>query len=665
MDAAVFRSNEQWESWIWTELLAFDNTLPDYGVKAYLESSGHLPFGISLLLMSPDFLLRHEWNGDALIPDDAASRQGHLTNGKQLRQDWNQRQLKELVCELHKYDIKVIFSIFCNDLNEVFHREFIREFCDVPGFNPLSALKDGRDAGKLFEQKLEQVIIDYGFDGWHGGDTIACPWDISHICYGSDQLFDRFREQYGIADVPATMLTVGDDWSEQRKRLKWLISSYKKEWSEFLLDGWHRFWRGCIDTVHRLNGLVVVNSPNTKLVFGALQYMALDYRKLDEMGIDRLVVETNTTSAALLWHKRDYLHEFSAVMAEMTAAMPHTGIIMMPCMQDTVECYDAIAHAPGMFERDFMILAAQQIIRGGRCRKCADGVMICLGDALEKHHWKTINTLLNRTGNIRVESSGELVWLADAASFDLLVDDHWKNGTWSPAYQTGKLKEFSSVDISCITVPDELENITVPLFVPNFHLLSNDLQRKLLGSGKALVLTGDLAGMELPESASGVCLQGQGDFIMGCVLVNWKNTVPGIKQILHRESKPFDPAESFSLYTACYPRMDIPDEFWKAAAAEIRKALGKTALKDAGESVQLLCQHTVEGSKRYIVFSREWFYQRFYLEPECVPAEIATQSTFPVFPVRVSDGYVASTDDIPLKPHVPPQGCCVFEIYGR
>ena len=279
MNTNNFQSNDLWESWIWTELLAFDNTLPDFGVRAYLDHSCHIPYGISLLLMSPDFLLRHAWDADAFIPADAASRQGHLTNGKQQRQDWTQKQLKALVQELQKYNIKVIFSIFCNDLGDVFHREFINEFCEVPGFNPLLKLKDGRDAGVLFCEKLGEVIADYGFDGWHAGDTIACPWDIGHICYGPDQLFNRFREQCSITGIPEELKSTGSDFSLWRKRLDWLVASYPVEWSDFLLENWHNFWQVCIDTVHRLNGVVVANSPNTKSVFGALQYMALDYRK--------------------------------------------------------------------------------------------------------------------------------------------------------------------------------------------------------------------------------------------------------------------------------------------------------------------------------------------------------------------------------------------------
>ena len=665
MNPEVFQSNEMWESWIWTELLAFDNTLPDYGVQAYLKHSEHIPYGISLLLMSPDFLLRHHWNPDEFIPADSASRQGHLSNGRRQRQDWTQSQLHSLIKELQKYNIKVIFSIFCNELGNVFHREFISEFCEVPGFNPLLKLKDGRDSGSLFTSKLKEVISDYGFDGWHAGDTIACPWDIGHICYGPDQLFDRFRNEYSITDIPNDLMSTGSDFALWRKRLDWLVASHFEKWSNFLLENWHKFFQDCIDIVHELNGLVVVNSPNTKSVFGALQYMALDYRKLDKMGIDRLVVETNTTSAALLWHKRDYLLEFSAVMAEMSAAMPNTKILMMPCMQDTVECYDAIAHAPGMFERDFFILAAQQIFRNGQYKRCADGVMICLGDALETHHWKMLNNLLNQTADVKTSKSGELVWLLDTNSFDLLRTDHLKYGTWSPSYQVGKIKEFSSIDISAITVPEELDHIDSPLFVPNFHLLKKNTVQKLLDCGKPLVATGDLNRMNLPSSVSGVCLSRQHDYPMGCVLINWSGDSFGIEEISCDEKLEFDPTGKFNLYTECYPRMDIPDEFWRNAALKIRNMLNPTALQNADQSIQQIYQYTTEGKHRYIVLSREWFYQTFFLNVGDSPAEIKVKSNFPVFSVSVNKGYLASRDDIPLRLHVPPQGCCVFEIENK
>lgn len=46
-----------YEAWIWTELLAFDNTCPDQGVDVYIERLAFTPMGISLLASDSDFIL--------------------------------------------------------------------------------------------------------------------------------------------------------------------------------------------------------------------------------------------------------------------------------------------------------------------------------------------------------------------------------------------------------------------------------------------------------------------------------------------------------------------------------------------------------------------------------------------------------------------------------
>ena len=53
-------SHNKQETWIWTELLAFDRDLPDCGVKAYLDRLGFIPTGISALLSAVDFVLFHK-----------------------------------------------------------------------------------------------------------------------------------------------------------------------------------------------------------------------------------------------------------------------------------------------------------------------------------------------------------------------------------------------------------------------------------------------------------------------------------------------------------------------------------------------------------------------------------------------------------------------------
>ena len=44
---------------LWIELIGFDNTLSDYGVKEFLSRTNFIPKAISFLLVSPDFVNTH------------------------------------------------------------------------------------------------------------------------------------------------------------------------------------------------------------------------------------------------------------------------------------------------------------------------------------------------------------------------------------------------------------------------------------------------------------------------------------------------------------------------------------------------------------------------------------------------------------------------------
>ncbi|MEI6504243.1 MAG: hypothetical protein WCP21_24790, partial [Armatimonadota bacterium] len=101
-----------YEAWLWTELLAFDNTSCDLGVGEYLERLGFTPTGISLMASASDFIVLHEDLSEErpLFPDVCA-RFGQAGNEERQRQDWTNFQLRDLVAKLQAAGVQVYVSV--------------------------------------------------------------------------------------------------------------------------------------------------------------------------------------------------------------------------------------------------------------------------------------------------------------------------------------------------------------------------------------------------------------------------------------------------------------------------------------------------------------------------------------------------------------------------
>lgn len=100
------------ENWYWIELIGFDNTQEDYGVKHFVENVPQIK-GVSLLFSNIDFVNCHtdSVTEQELLPCDC-SYGGHKYSEERERQVWTNFQLKGLIGSLHSYGIKVLFSFF-------------------------------------------------------------------------------------------------------------------------------------------------------------------------------------------------------------------------------------------------------------------------------------------------------------------------------------------------------------------------------------------------------------------------------------------------------------------------------------------------------------------------------------------------------------------------
>ncbi|OQA82264.1 MAG: hypothetical protein BWY31_03304 [Lentisphaerae bacterium ADurb.Bin242] len=661
------------EAWIWTELLAFDNTQTDYGVGEYLHRTGFVPDGVSLLLSAIDFVLLHRgMETEYELFPDVCSRLAHEENEERKRQKWTNHQLRGLVCHLRGRGVKIFFSFFVPGHDITFHHEWCMDHPEVLlgsknygiipcAVNMLARLKDGTLFEDFFVAKLVETVCDYGFDGWHGADSQG---PLGSLCRndGSDEFVFQFAEYIGRERFGSEYLEEMDASPEKMSlRLEYIWKNFHTEWADFASKRWVSLWSKATAAMHALGKETMINSPMTKSVFESIFYFGLDYREIAKIGVDYLLVESVSTSISLINGGEERLFDYCAAIAELKAAAPGMKFIMMPGVKDVVESYDSLRHAPARLERDFYMLSNQTILCRNGLRRCADGYMICLGDGITPQEWSFLNNLRKETYSFGPVRSGELVWLLDPAVFDPMREDHRKHGTWPPYLQVSHLVENYALDISCVCTADARKYVKQPLLVPNFDLLDRTLQEELLAEKRIPVfLLGNFHNEKIPARASAVFCRIDDDYTLGCVALNSVAKARKTELPCPEKRRVFDGSDYHKPVENRCPRMDIPESFWKGAAKLIREGIGKSPLENPQDGTLVMSMKNRQSVKRVALISRlhKYAVAKYGLEKD--PGTITKISPFP-YARLVRKGKYLGCKDAYSPLHVPPMGMMVFE----
>ena len=98
---------------LWIELIGFDNRQGDYGVGEFLSRMEIKPEVISILIWNTDLIHSHHGlEEDAPIGLKHCAYQARPRNEEHDIQNWTRFQLRGLIAELHRHDIKVYVSFF-------------------------------------------------------------------------------------------------------------------------------------------------------------------------------------------------------------------------------------------------------------------------------------------------------------------------------------------------------------------------------------------------------------------------------------------------------------------------------------------------------------------------------------------------------------------------
>ena len=667
--------------WIWTELLAFDNESPDLGVGEYLGKLEEVPAGFTILVSSIDFVLQHEnWDEAHCFPADICSRSGHAGNGIRERQNWNSTQLKQLVAILHGHGCKVVFSFFCGYMNNAFHHEWVSDHPEclsgwnTGGVNLIARMEDGTLLEDLLVRKLIEVEEYYGFDGWHGPDGCGPGWSIFKGYHGN-AFVGHFQEWLGCERFPEKFRGDMPDENQGKERLAWIWENLRDEWIDFFAMRWETFWKKAVDALHRSGRIAIINSPDTKSVFGGLYYLGIDYRKMAKIGVDMIVMEAASVSFSLGRGKRDYMTEFAAVMQEMAVAMPGVKICLMPCIKDACESYDALEHFRPMYERDYHFYVSRSILKNGALRRTAEAFLVCLGDYITAPEWKWLEQLFEASDSFLPAKSGELVWLHDAGTYAALRAEYRTKGTPEACYQIARLEEIGCLDISTIAEAKELPCIDSPMVVPNFHLLDKDTRQAILAKRQLLVLLGDLRpNVDYPFDSITVSIPTNTGVTFTCAILN--SGLPAERTMLKQESRaPLNTnPEIWNPYADLPPAMELPLSFWTICGKKIGRALGEPPMEKGGPTlgiygskapeeneVSYFRQWDGDGRQRIGIYSRVFTYRvpKYHLPED---AKVTPRTSFPRSKLQVKKGLIVSSD-IRCKPlNIPPCGIVVIDV---
>ena len=672
-----------YESWIWTELLAFDNASPDQGVAAYVERLGFAPTGISLMASASDFVMLHApLTEDRPLFADVCTRFGHAGNEERARQDWTAFQLRSLIANLRARGIAVFVSVFAAYHHDAYHREWLSDHPEArivydhmgvtDGVQVLARLSDGTYYEDLFVPQLVQVMQDYGFDGWHGPDCLGPAGSLGHSdC--SDGMIAQFAEYLGEQCPPELERVTGHEIPRLQTRMQFIWRCLYREWIEFNMGRWERFWGKIVAALKPLGVRTMINSANTKAAFESMYHQGMDYRRIAKMGVDYLVVETVAANLALIngGHERHF--DFAATLAEMKALAPEMKLIFLHGVKDVTESYDLLRHAPGRLEREVFTLS-NQFIRDpqGQLQRCATGFMVCLGDGLHATDWEYLRGQWHTGFSFAPIRAGGLTWVWSEATVDCLLADYPLHGTWPGYRQVAHLVETQGLQIHQICRIENLAQVTGPILVPNADLLSESERRALADyTGGPVVLlgkapNGDESGRKV--AAEVTCPVSEG-YVMGCLV--WDNALSGAQVGVSSPTEPgFSDMRPPLAFWDRPDQMPIPAEFWDCAGQAIRDSVaaweqvrGLTTCQalNPQEGLRLMTLENAAGVSRTALVSCIPTYLVPQFRFTAPPTAIRKISNFPYTPLAVSDATVCSGhNQSPL--HIPPYGIIVMDV---
>lgn len=656
------------EKWIWLELTAFEPDSADFGVGSYLSNAGFTPDGVSFMLNAIDFVLLYDGMAEEYyLFDEVNGRSGGSAR-------WTNYQLRGLVSELKKHGIKVFFSVFTFYWMSRSRKEFIARHpeCAVVhaeqgktrAVDVLSRLEDGTYLEDIFSENLYHIMCDYGFNGWHGPDWFGPGGTLKGSC--SDNLIGQFAEYLGDKFSSDFELVTFDQPEKLLPRVQFIMDNHYLEYLDFLGFRWEVFWRKMRDTVKKAGGECMINSPHTRSSWEAGVSTGIDYKRIAALGVDYMIVETVAANFDLCNGNekvRDRISLYNSVLQEIKMSVPEMKLLFLHCIKDSGESYDVLRHTPAKLEHEFFRLSNLFYCDSdGRLNRCADGFLVCLGNAIEQQEWACLRKIWDMSWDFIPHKAGDFVWLSDQNSLEKWRMKYLKYGVSAPSAYASRLTAEYDLHSAVTASIENLNNIDYPAAVFNFDCCDNEQIEALFNFRKTpLLLIGNIAGLTLPDGtlAASCCIDE--NYQLGAVILNGGDFICNEIDDTVKEWHCFN----VSIFEK-FPSMELPEMFIDTVGRTWRNVLTdwhKDSRSDIGTSDKLRTLHMIDenGNEILAVCS----YAPHYIAPvvELNPPTAAgvKVSSFPEIKLVNQEGRLRT--EIPYAPvNVPPNGILVLKV---
>ncbi len=502
-----------YETFLWVELIGFDNELPDFGVDAYLDNCGFTPDVVSLFVYNPELIHTHDGTIDGrLLPFDCCSYGGHPSNYERDRQDWTQEQLRGLIQRLQSHGVAVFVCVFDSFRSDPWvggHPEVLNVTSDGVRAGSVSLfahLADGTLYEDFYARQLAAVLRDYGLDGYHQGDGYSHPRFPLYTADYSADLTAQFEAHSGLSLPEETGAECGDEPETVRSRAAWIWRHARAQWIAFNTDRMVQFCEKVFAAVHGQGKRVILNSALTRDPFQAIYRHGVDYQRIAAAGADGFFVETVAPGVIIggeSGHEANPHHDFQAMLLLIAAAVPRHKLYCLQNAHDVNEQWDVLLHGPTLLERE--IYCETSLFHreaDGGLRRCVSGPLVCLSDGIRHHEWEWLRSWWDLGYGTQPEGivGATVVW-SDQAHAGQLADylQTWRFSTHKLLYE---LMSHGAPLHSVVRVQD-IAGARGPLLVPNPHLLPRaELESILAHSDGPVILIGGLPNW-LPEPAVG------------------------------------------------------------------------------------------------------------------------------------------------------------------
>lgn len=470
------------ENIIWIELIGFDNTKEDFGLKEYLDKVGFIPDKIMLFLTSLDFINMHEnISEESTFAEYYCSYAGHPHNGERARQAWTNFQLYRFIEVIHTYKIKCYLSVLdyiCegHSITEQ-HPEILAETKDAKIINSIYMIKrfaDGTYYEDFFLEKLLKVLNDYHFDGFHIADGVSSP---------------RLQLQFG--DFSKDIVDQsGIKVPEGQEPIVYITKHKYAEWVSFMARRWSLFLTKIINGLKKESFESIVNSTWTKDPMEAMFRYGIDYSKIKE--ITSFAVENVVTCLALLdyeacagyhqsYERRRFIHyEFLASLMLIKTVMRETPITPLLTLRDTKEQFDVIHCLPSSIERILAVNYNNFIIDKNGLSPVVSGQVCCLGDSMSADEWNNIGKYIknSHTDNVKDVTGATVIW-STARNYNEIAA-FIEHRTYSSAKWLAELLSRGAFIHKAVNIED-IDSVNGDIVVINPSLLPDNEIKKIKG----------------------------------------------------------------------------------------------------------------------------------------------------------------------------------------